>query len=253
MKSNYDYRLLMDTAILAGEIMLRNGAETYRVEDTVSKILQNGKCMHTQVVALTTSISATISNPDMDAITVIRRISERGTNLNKVYLVNNVSRDFCADKINLETTHKQLRNIQTVVEYSTVAKRLATAFVVPLFIMLLGGGYKDMLVGLMNGFLLILVMYLCDKVELNTFVREMIASAFVALFASLISKYIGGVNVEVIITSSIMPIVPGVAITNAIRDTLQGDYMSGVARILEAFAKALSIALGVYAGIVLIV
>ena len=66
MRDNYDYRLLMDTAILAGEIMLRNGAETYRVEDTVFKMLETGKCKHTQVVALITSISATISNPDMD-------------------------------------------------------------------------------------------------------------------------------------------------------------------------------------------
>lgn len=249
MKNNYDYRLLMDTAILAGEIMLRNGAETYRVEDTVFKMLQNGECKHTQVVALTTSISATISNPDMDALTVVRRITERGTNLNKVYLVNNVSRDFCSGSIDLETAFQRLKEIRNVVEYPAAAKRLVTALIVPLFVLILGGGIHDVLTGLINGILLVSVVYLCDKAELNAFVREIIASAFVAGLAAFVSRKLGRINMEVVIISSIMPMVPGVAITNAIRDTLQGDYMSGVTRVLEAFAKALSIALGVYVGI----
>ena len=249
MKDNYDYRLLMDTAILAGEIMLRNGAETYRVEDTVFKMLEIGKCMHTQVVALITSISATISNPDMDALTVVRRITERGTNLNKVYLVNNVSREFCSGSIDLKTAFRRLKEIRNTTEYSAVTKRIAAVLIVPLFVMLLGGGFYDILTGLVNGFLLMGVVYLCDKMELKAFVREIIASACVAGFASLVSLKSGGIDMEVVIISSIMPMVPGVAITNAIRDTLQGDYMSGVARVLEAFAKALSIALGVYVGL----
>ena len=31
-----DYMLLVDTAVLAGEIMLESGAEAYRVQDTIS-------------------------------------------------------------------------------------------------------------------------------------------------------------------------------------------------------------------------
>ena len=58
-------------------------------------------------------------------------------------------------------------------------------------------------------------------------------------------------NMDIVIVSSIMPIVPGVAITNAIRDILQGDYLSGCARTLEAFLKAASIALGAGIGMAL--
>ena len=59
------------------------------------------------------------------------------------------------------------------------------------------------------------------------------------------------INMDTVIISAIMPLVPGVAITNAIRDTLQGDYLSGGARVLEAFLKAASIALGVGIGMAL--
>ena len=55
----------------------------------------------------------------------------------------------------------------------------------------------------------------------------------------------------IVITSSIMPLVPGVAITNAIRDTLQGDYMSGGSRAMEAFVSAAGIAVGIGIGLML--
>ena len=59
------------------------------------------------------------------------------------------------------------------------------------------------------------------------------------------------VNLDIVIISSIMPLVPGVAITNAVRDTLQGDYISGCARVLEAFLKAAGIAVGIALGLIL--
>lgn len=244
-----DYRLLMDTAILAGEIMLKNGAETYRVEDTVQRILETGKVKHTQVVAMTTSIIASISNPDMNPITVVRRINERGTNLNKVYLVNNVSREYCNNLIDLETAFTKLKNVQTVREYSYLLKNIAQIILVPLFVVLLGGIPFDMGIGLINGVILITTLVLSEKIGLNVFVRDIIIAFMVAVFTKLVYNTFGAINVEIIIISSIMPMVPGVAITNAIRDTLQGDYMSGGARTIEAFVKALSIALGVYLGL----
>lgn len=58
-------------------------------------------------------------------------------------------------------------------------------------------------------------------------------------------------NADVMIISSIMPLVPGVIFTNAIRDTLNGDYGAGSARMLEAIVVALAVAAGVGCGMVL--
>ena len=59
-------------------------------------------------------------------------------------------------------------------------------------------------------------------------------------------------DLNVIIIASIMPLVPGVAITNAGYDTLHGDYISGAARMLEAFVTAAAIAIGVGLGMLLL-
>ena len=50
---------------------------------------------------------------------------------------------------------------------------------------------------------------------------------------------------DLIIVGGLMPLVPGVAITNALRDLLAGDLMSGAARILEAALTAVAVAMGV--------
>lgn len=62
----------------------------------------------------------------------------------------------------------------------------------------------------------------------------------------------GTMDLNVIIIASIMPLVPGVAITNAVYDTLHGDYISGAARMLEAFVTAAAIAIGVGLGMLLL-
>lgn len=89
-----DYMLLVDTAVLAGEIMLESGAEAYRVEDTISHFLHTAQLKHAQVFVTMTGIIATLSDPAIEAITVVRRVNRRRTNLNKIYLVNDVSRKF---------------------------------------------------------------------------------------------------------------------------------------------------------------
>ena len=68
----------------------------------------------------------------------------------------------------------------------------------------------------------------------------------VGLMAVIVKSILGGaINLDTVVIGSIMPLVPGVAITNAVRDTLQGDYISGCARILEAFLKAIALGVGV--------
>jgi len=49
-----------------------------------------------------------------------------------------------------------------------------------------------------------------------------------------------------------MPMVPGTAITNSLRDIFHEDYIAGVSRATEAFLNALMIALGAALGLALI-
>ena len=110
-------KLLVETAVLAGEVMLVSGAEIYRVEDTIKRILQNADRRTSEAIVLSTGIFVTLNDPELEPITVIRRVTDRSTNLNKVYLVNNVSRQFCSGNMTVEAAYEELQKACKAQQY----------------------------------------------------------------------------------------------------------------------------------------
>ena len=90
------------------------------------------------------------------------------------------------------------------------------------------------------------------KIQMSSFILNAICAFGVAVTAACVNRVTSGWNLDIVIISSLMPLVPGVAITNAIRDTLRGDYISGGARILEAFLTAAAIGLGAGTGMIFV-
>lgn len=245
------HQLLMDTAFLAGEIMLKSGAETYRVEDTMCRILKTADVEISEAFVMMTGISATLSSPDMDPITVVKRIPNRTSELNKVDAVNAVSRQFCAGELTVEEANRRLREIRgREKQYGLWLYNLGIVLVAAGFVMLLGGTLTDTLAAVADGIILALMLTLGKLLKLNDFIQDCFSSAMLAAGAVFMKVLLPfEMNMDLIIIGTLMPLVPGLAITNAIRDTLQGDYLSGGSRALEAFLKASAIAVGVGIGI----
>lgn len=246
-----EYNKLVDTAILAGQIMLESNAETYRIEDVMNRILDTSKLETTEAVAITTGLFVTLDDPTIRAITVVKRITVRDTNLNRIAKVNSVSRNLTSGLCTLDKAYNDLKNIDEK-QYEPLLKDLATSLISAFFALLLGGGLIGALVSWGNGILLVMSNKIERKVNLGFFIQNVLYSAFIAAGTTLISRYIfPDFNPDIAISSSIMPLVPGTAITNAFRDTLRGDYMSSGAKALEAIVIALSIAVGVALGLIM--
>ncbi|BCN31931.1 threonine/serine exporter family protein [Anaeromicropila herbilytica] len=245
-----NYKLLVDTAILAGEIMLRSGAETYRVEDTIIRILRTSKLQKSEAFVTSTGIIVTLDDPTIDAISLVQRVTTRSTNLTNIYEANEISRKLCSERITIEEAYPLLKELKDKKPYPLWLVYACTVFTAVFFTVLLAGTLIDASLAFLNGILMVGCMILERKLRLHGFITNMLSSFLIAInTVILLSCLHHGVNREIIITGSIMPMVPGVAITNAIRDTLQGDYMSGSAKALEAFVSAASIAAGIGAGL----
>ena len=110
----------------------------------------------------------------------------------------------------------------------------------------------EVLASLCVGGVLAGMIQFCDHLHTNVIIQDIISALALGAAALLLKHSVFlTMNLEAVIIGAIMPLVPGVAITNAVRDTLQGDYVSGCARILEAFLKAAAIAIGVGAAMAL--
>lgn len=247
-----DTQLLLKTAMLAGEIMLRSGAETYRVEDTMHHILKTADHIEmAEVLVIMTGISATIKLENEKAVTVTKRVEERDTNLKLVVDVNEISRQYCGDDLTLEQAYEKLSTLKQF-EFSRKTTNLAMMGVGVGFTIFFGGSIADTGADIVVGLFLVAFVSAGHDLKFHPFIQDIFAGFGVAFACCLLKECLGDqMNMDTVMIGSFMPLVPGMAITNAVRDTLRGDYLSGGARVMEAFLKALGIAIGIGIGLAL--
>lgn len=246
-------QLLLDVAVEAGVIMLESGAETYRVEDTMDRILRHTHKESVETLALMTGIVVTLKGSNLpQPLTVMKTVNRHSTNMNNIMRVNEISRQYCDDKITLEEAKESLSGLKTK-NYNRLIYNLATAGVATGFAMMLGGSVADAIFAALVGIILGFVITAGKLLHMNSLILDVFSGMSIACVTFALAHFLPiHLNTDIMIVSAIMPIVPGVAITNAIRDTMYGDYLSGCARILEAFLKAAMIALGVGVGMALL-
>lgn len=247
-EDKFDYSLLVDTSILLGEIMLKNGAETNRVEDAMHRLLKTTKMKHIEAVVMTTSIIVTLSDPSIEHITAVSRIHDRITNLNRVNLASLAVDKYCRKEIDLEELFHELKKIKILNQYSNTLKAIGLVIIPPAFTIMLNGTLLEALIALICGILITFLNKGFSYIKINDFMKNTIIIMIVSFIASLTSKLID-INVQAVVVGFIMPYVPGIAITNAARDTFNADYMSGAARLLDALVQAFAVALGVFVGL----
>ena len=102
---------LLNLALDAGEIMLTSGAETYRVQDTMLRILSVSGRKHVEALALSTMLIVSLPREEKGPLSMARGVSDRSVNFEKICAVNNMSRSFVAGKITLEEATQKVLEI----------------------------------------------------------------------------------------------------------------------------------------------
>ena len=247
-----DYKLLLDTAVFAGEVLMKSGAETYRVEDTMYRILKKSNLKTVEVLVMMTGFVATLDDPAIDSLTVVRRITNRGTNLDKIDRVNMISRAFCGDQITLDEAFHRMKALWREQEVH-FRSAIPMAAITGGFAIMFGGTLTEGAIAAIVGIIVSIVLTFCRKYKVHTFLENIICCAVMAMVIGIVVKSLPGrYDKDLLIISSIMPFVPGAAITNAVFDILHGDYLSGVARAAEAFVIAAAVALGIGIGMYMV-
>lgn len=233
-------------ALDIGELMLISGAETYRVEDTILRILASSQGMDLQSFVTPTGIFVSYTNADGLVHSNMRRVDNRHIHLSKIDAANDLSRRFCDRRLDLDEAVQQLELIKKDAGYSNTIMIVSTSLAASIFAFVLGGTVNDALVTLSAGMVLALFQSLLKGKAISKFFIDLIGGFLTTTTALAVLKITNiQAHQNIILISAVMPLVPGVAITNAIRDTLHGHLVSGNARILDAFIVAASIASGV--------
>ena len=228
----------------AAQLVLENGGEVYRVEETALRMAKGFGLSDVSVAAFPTSIFV-----DACGRTRIRRISHRGNNLTRLALVNDVSRRVERGEMNADEAERTLEQIAAEHSFRQKTMVFAYALAAASFALMFGGGLTEFAAAFAIGLLVQAVQPLFAGMAMGALLGSFTGGLLTAVLAQLAALAVPQLSVNATIIGGIMPLLSGLLMTTAVRDTMYGDLVSGVVRAVEALLIAASVALGVYAGL----
>ena len=270
-------RRALELVTRIGEVLLKNGGEIFRVQQTMQLVAKAYGIPGFQVYVLANGLfvsmqeeGRTITRPvesgdaagrehlfgqehlasQAHLASQVRYVPLSSVHLGRVAAVNNLSREIVAQKYTVEEAFQKIEQVDQLPFTSNAVQTLMSGLGAGAFCILFGGSLLDSAAAFLSGLVLwIFVLFLTAR-GANKIMVNILASALVTAMGVLFFHLFSfGDSMDMIVIGSIVPLLPGVPLTNSIRDYLNGDYLSGTIRMIDAVLVACCIALGV--GIVL--
>ena len=225
-----DINRILNFASNAGKIMLQSGGETYRVEETITRICQSFSVDDVDVFASPTAVMVSIIM-DGKIYSVVKRISSRGIDLNKVHNINSLSRTIYKKRPSIEFCEKELEILCKDESYSVKTTLLYSGVATSTFTILFGGGIIDFIGAFIIGILTKSLSLFLNKSSLNEFFINSICGALISIYSILLLNLGIIADLNKVVAGSIMLLVPGLSLTNSVRDIIEGQLISGLSLI----------------------
>lgn len=169
--------------------------------------------------------------------------------MEKIVAVNDLTRKFTAHDISIEIFSDKLGKIDMTIPRFSLKLKVVSAMLIAVTLMVMltrnTAPITLFLTALTSGIAYAIAFQIRNKFHLRFF-GLFIASLCISLIMLVCSKVLShGFNPDIVIIGAIMPFVPGVALTNAVREIMAGNFISGQGRIIEAFLTAASVGLGI--------
>ncbi|HJB13042.1 MAG TPA: threonine/serine exporter family protein [Candidatus Oscillibacter excrementigallinarum] len=242
---------LLNLATELGCLLAESGAEISRVEESVYRLLQAYQGEDAQVFAIPSCLIVSLKGSDGRPMTRMRRIGAHGTDIELLEACNALCRRLCRTVPPLDEARELVKRLPAACRRHRPATVLlgyaaAPAFFCPLF----GGGFWDALSACFCGLVVGACLLFGGKwLGSNGFLRTLVCSGIASLLSLLLVRAGLGSNVDLVTIGVLMLLVPGVALTNAMRELVAGDTYSGLSRTAEAILIAMGIALGSAVGL----
>lgn len=228
----------------AAQMVLENGGETYRVEETAMRMASGLGLEDVNVVAFPTSVFVNVGG-----LSRIRRVTHRGTNTSRLARINDVSRKVEHGLLSADEAEAELAAIAGDPGLHQLTLIAAYGVSAASFSLVFGGGLGTLAVALFIGMAVQAIQPLFARMAMGTLLFDFSGGFLAAALAQLASLAVPYGDVNAAIVGGIMPLLTGLLMTTAVRDTMYGDLISGIARAVEALLLAACIALGVYVGL----
>ena len=228
---DYDTQLI-NLALDAGEIMLASGAETFRVQDTMQRILSVSGKEKIEALAMCTLLMVTLPREEKGPLSMARA-------------VNDMSRAFVSGKISVTEALDHCRNIYHAPNFKFRTRVFGYALSGACFAFMVGGSVQDFLVSFVIALLMGCTLVYLESKKIPFFVAPLMGGLVTGLAACMAHVLLPATQLDKLIIGTMKVLLPGLALSKAMRDLLEGNLISGNSKVVEVLLIACSIAAGV--------
>lgn len=247
-----DTKEILTLAVEVGEAMLRCGAEIYRVEDSVIRILKAFGLEDFDAYVLSNGIFASANEKQEDACSVVRYVPLSAMHLGRLAALNQLTRDICSHTCGIQEAMERLESCKKVPTYSYGIQLLACGTGCAAFTLMFGGHAADAVCAFAIGVVEQMALSFFGKRKMSRFLTNIYVSLIISVLSLPVAAGLLPLLHDKIVIGAIMPLVPGVALTTSIRDFYNSDYLSGTIHLIDALLTALCIAVGIALPILLL-
>lgn len=237
---------LFQCAMDIGEQMLVSGAEVHRVEESIGRMCHAFGAKRVDVFIITSSMVVTVHTEDGATYTQTRRVTTTKFNVERLHQLNQLSREICQKQLTAQEISEKLEQVLACKQYPVWMEAVSSAVIAGAFTLFFGGSWAETAVSFFVGAFVWLCLYFLEKVIPTKMFGKFYASAIATLMAFLIARAGWIPSMDKVIIGNIMTLIPGIGLTNAIRDLFTGDSIAGLLRLIDAALAALAIAAGYY-------
>jgi len=240
-----DYDQLLSLSADLGYGLLESGAEIYRVEESIQRLLHAYGIAEADPFVIPNCIIVSMVTPEGTSLTQVRRMPSHGTDIDLLEQCNELCRELCAETPPLDEARARLERIRGQVRsYPTWVLMTAYTVASAFFVLFFGGSLPDAFCGGLCGLTIGLSVTLMNKLKTNLFFKTMTGGFLSALLALVLTNMGLGQSADKIIIGALMALVPGIMFTNAIRDVMAGDMVAGLSKLADSLLTGVSLALG---------
>ncbi len=235
----------MEALQLAGRIIMENGGETCRAEETICRMGHGFGLEEVESFAVPSGLFISYRGRDGNPVTSIKRVRRLDRNLTRVNEANQVSRLVFDGKMDPAEALAKLREIETMPGFFRGWWSVPAAFLCACgFSALFGGSWLSVAAAGLVAAVVQAVEMLITHIRNRGLAASVLGGLLTALLPHLLALALPGLQTELVIAGAIMPLVPGLAMTNAVQDSMRGDLLSGLSHGAQAILTAFLIAGG---------
>ena len=244
------YEELLEFAVSLANKLQACGAETYRVEETINRIIEAYGVERADAFVIPSSIMASMETDDGQILTKIRRLKSSETLLDGIERYSALCRRICTEKPSMQEARAWLRETEKkVCRYPVPIFYLAVFLIGIGFGVFFGGGVLEALAAGVCGIAIGASTKFMGKFHANMFFTSFVCSFILGFLANAFTAIGFSHNADITVIGAIMLLVPGFLFTNSLRDVIYGDTMSGLNRLVQVLIIGVALVLGTSSGV----